>query len=167
MDYVVSSYTPTLTALLRARQNTRTYSATQMRLLLVTAERAQDQTLPPLRHVAEEAQNITKAASSAGAFVSLQQDQEAVLTALVSSNVVHMACHGVQHRTEPHKSHFCLSSGNLSVSELMGVDLKHAFFAFLSACETAKGNRKHADEVVHLAATMLFAGFKSIIATMW
>jgi CHAT domain-containing protein len=49
----------------------------------------------------------------------------------------------------------------------MEMNLKHAFVAFLSACETAKGDRTYADEVVHLAATMLFAGFKSVIATMW
>jgi CHAT domain-containing protein len=49
----------------------------------------------------------------------------------------------------------------------MDADLGDAFFAFLSACETAKGDHDYADEAVHLAASMLFAGFKSVIATMW
>jgi CHAT domain-containing protein len=47
------------------------------------------------------------------------------------------------------------------------VDMRSAFFAFMSGCETAKGDETHVDEVVHLAATMLFAGLKSLVATMW
>jgi CHAT domain-containing protein len=39
--------------------------------------------------------------------------------------------------------------------------------AFLSACETAKGDEKSPDEAMHLAATMIFAGFRGVIATMW
>jgi hypothetical protein len=81
--------------------------------------------------------------------------------------MVHLACHGIQDLTEPHRSHFSLTNGDLTVARLMETDLKHAFFAFLSACETARGDPKHADEVVHLASTMLFAGLKSIVATMW
>jgi CHAT domain-containing protein len=90
-----------------------------------------------------------------------------LLACLPSANILHIACHGVQHATEPHKSHFCLSDGRLTVTELMEMDFKDACFAFLSACETAKGDRQYADEAVHLASTMLFAGFKSIVATMW
>jgi CHAT domain-containing protein len=40
-------------------------------------------------------------------------------------------------------------------------------FAFLSACETAKGDRSQPDQAVHLAASLLFCGFRSVIATMW
>ena len=42
--------------------------------------------------------------------------------------------------------------------------------AFLSACETAKGDSKTPDEAIHLAATLLFqlfAGFRGVVATMW
>jgi CHAT domain-containing protein len=141
-----------------------------MTLLGIAAERAQDLHLPRLTHVAEETQHIVDFASSVGASVSLPDSmttQEEVVAMFQSANVVHLACHGVQHPTEPHKSHFCLSSGILTVSELMEMDLKDACIAFLSACETAKGDKEHADEAVHLAATMLFAGFTSVVATMW
>jgi CHAT domain-containing protein len=39
--------------------------------------------------------------------------------------------------------------------------------AFLSACETAKVHKNVPDEAMHLAATLLFAGFRGVIATMW
>jgi CHAT domain-containing protein len=49
----------------------------------------------------------------------------------------------------------------------MDLDLKDAFLAFLSACETAKGDKEQPDQTVDLAAAMLFVGFRSVIATMW
>ena len=42
-----------------------------------------------------------------------------------------------------------------------------AEFAFLSACQTASGAETLPDEVVHLTASMLFMGYRSVIATMW
>jgi CHAT domain-containing protein len=39
--------------------------------------------------------------------------------------------------------------------------------AFLSACETAKGDEGTPDEAMHLAAAVLFAGFRGVVATMW
>jgi CHAT domain-containing protein len=141
-----------------------------VKLLLIAAERAHNLSLPPLRFVPQEIRTITEVASVAKVSA-LTADKATTSARLVVSlqaaNFVHLACHGIQHSSEPHKSEFSLSSGSLTVSQLMAIDLKDAFFAFLSACETAKGDRKHADEVVHLAATMLFAGFKSVVATMW
>jgi CHAT domain-containing protein len=55
----------------------------------------------------------------------------------------------------------------LTVSMLMELNLPNAFFAFLSACETAKGDSAQPDQVIHLAATMLYVGYRSIVGTMW
>jgi CHAT domain-containing protein len=49
----------------------------------------------------------------------------------------------------------------------MEFELDRPWFAYLSACETAKGDAKQPDQVMHLAAAMLFAGFKHVVATMW
>jgi hypothetical protein len=49
----------------------------------------------------------------------------------------------------------------------MELKLDNAFLAFLSAGETAKGDRMQPDQAMHLAAAMLFSGFKSVVATMW
>jgi hypothetical protein len=90
-----------------------------------------------------------------------------VADVLKSTNITHIACHGTQDAADAHSSGFCLSDGNLTVSHLMDLDLKDAFFAFLSACETAKGDEKQPDQTIHLAAAMLFVGFRSVVATMW
>lgn len=169
-DYFVSSYTPTLTALLRAQQGSRMFPSAHVKVLTIAAVNAHSSIGPRLRYVPQEVQALLEIAEKAGASCRSEEGLSApahVLNMINSTNMVHFACHGNQHHSEPHESHFCLTTGNLSVSELMKADMKDAFFAFLSACETAKGDSVHADEVVHLAATMLFAGFRSVVATMW
>ena len=92
---------------------------------------------------------------------------EAVLDELVRASILHLACHGQQHPSNPLQSGFRLRNGTLSVAALMRLHLPNAILAFLSACETAKGEETQPDQAVHLAATMLFVGFQSVIATMW
>ena len=45
--------------------------------------------------------------------------------------------------------------------------MPNASLAFLSACETAMGAEDLPDEAMHLAASLLFAGFGGVVATMW
>jgi CHAT domain-containing protein len=55
----------------------------------------------------------------------------------------------------------------LTVSKLMSLNLPRSFVAILSACETAKGDASQPDQAIHLTATMLYAGFRSVIGTLW
>jgi CHAT domain-containing protein len=89
------------------------------------------------------------------------------LKQLPGASLVHMACHGQQDRNNPLESGFILSDGLLTVRQLMQLNLTEAYFAFLSACETAKGDVSQPDQNIHLAAAMLFAGFRTIVGTMW
>jgi CHAT domain-containing protein len=97
----------------------------------------------------------------------------AALDHLRESSIVHFACHGVQDSQNPLHSGLLLSDGRLKVSELMRADNrvesqeKMMRLAFLSACETAKGDEELPDEAMHLAATLMFAGFSGVVATMW
>jgi CHAT domain-containing protein len=65
------------------------------------------------------------------------------------------------------KSGFILQDGMLTISKLMSLNLPKAFLAVLSACETAKGDLSQPDQAIHLAAAMVYVGFKSVLATMW
>jgi CHAT domain-containing protein len=60
-----------------------------------------------------------------------------------------------------------MQDGGFSIQDLIELNLPHAVLAYLSACETAKGDERAPDQAVHLAASMLFCGFRSVIATMW
>ena len=83
----------------------------------------------------------------------------AVLDALPEYSVVHFACHGVQDLCEPLNSGLILHEDRLTLSKLMHTKLPNAQLAFLSACETAKGEENYPDEAVHVAAGMLAARF--------
>jgi hypothetical protein len=82
------------------------------------------------------------------------------------AHILHMACHGIQH-SDPLRSAFLLQDGRLSIEDVMQLNLPDAFLAFLSACHTAKGDHNAPDQAVHLAASMLFCGFRSVVGTMW
>jgi CHAT domain-containing protein len=90
---------------------------------------------------------------------------------LRDSSIVHFTCHGVQDVINPLNSGLILADGRLKVSELMrtsDAELKSGLrLAFLSACETAKGDKTVPDEALHLTATLLFAGFRGVVGTMW
>lgn len=90
-----------------------------------------------------------------------------VISKLPGVNLLHMACHGHQNLSNPLESGFACADGTLTVAKLMALNLPSALFAFLSACETAKGDQAQPDQVIHLAAAMLFVGFKSVIGTLW
>jgi CHAT domain-containing protein len=141
-----------------------------MQVTTIAVARAHDVALPRLRFVTRECQDVADIACGAGAIIkSMDQSDtnDKVIDALTVADIVHFSCHGIQDSAQPHESRFCLGRGNLTVADLIEIKLQDAFLAFLSACETAKGAREHADEAVHLAASMLFAGFKSVVATMW
>jgi len=65
------------------------------------------------------------------------------------------------------ESGFLLHDKVLTLSEIAKMSLPKADFAFLSACQTAMGDEKVAEEAVHLAAGMFLLGCRGVIATTW
>jgi hypothetical protein len=92
---------------------------------------------------------------------------EGILQLIPDATILHLACHGIQNVSKPLESGFIMHDRMMQVADLLRLDLPKARLAFLSACETAQGDMKRPDEVLHLAATMLYAGFKSVVGTMW
>jgi CHAT domain-containing protein len=174
-DYVVSSYTPTLSALHRARANLAPITRGRSLVLLAAGapETVPSLNMPFLDDVQSEIADVTRLARATDQIQVIEYGRTSaakiheVVDALPRADIVHLACHGVQDLADPLKSGFCLGDGKLSVSELMVIKLEHPFLAFLSACETAKGDRNQPDQVIHLAAAMLFCGFPNVVATMW
>lgn len=68
----------------------------------------------------------------------------------------------------PLESALFLHDGKLTISRMQSIHRTiPASLAFLSACQSAMGDESQPDEVIHLAAAMLSAGFQSTIGTMW
>ncbi len=67
----------------------------------------------------------------------------------------------------PLQTSIFLHDGPFELSEIMKKNLPNSGFAFLSACQTSTGDRNLPEEVVHLVAGMLAAGYRSVVGTMW
>jgi CHAT domain-containing protein len=93
--------------------------------------------------------------------------KERVLQGMEDCNWLHLACHGIQQPTEPTKSSLVLEDGNLTLEEIIKLNLPNAEFAFLSACQTTTGDENLSEEAVHIAGGMLLAGYRGVVATMW
>src|SRR6266545_6919067 len=65
-----------------------------------------------------------------------------VLESMEKFPCIHLACHASQDATNPLKSSIYLHDGPLELSEIMKKNLHCADFAFLSACQTSKGDTK-------------------------
>ena len=92
---------------------------------------------------------------------------DVVLDSLESCSWVHLACHASQEIENPLRSAIHLYDRPLTLSEIMKKKLPNAGLAFMSACQTSSGDEKLPEEAVHLAAGMLAAGYRSVVATMW
>jgi CHAT domain-containing protein len=167
-NYVVSSYTPNFPALYRIlKQTTSTTAQTEPRMLILA--HAARGSLP---HAHVEVNTIRRVVPPQYMLESLLPEQapsvEDALAALPHASILHLACHGHQDQVDPLQSGFELANGRLTLAQLMRVrSPRHAQLAYLSACESAAHDRARPEERLNLAATMLLAGFKSVVATMW
>ncbi|KAI0031641.1 CHAT domain-containing protein, partial [Vararia minispora EC-137] len=164
-NHVVSSYTTTLSAL------SRSHSAPMSQINILVVSQPKTPGFGALPGTSEEVERI-KCYFSQEQLVHLEDSAATVKTVLDamdarSPRMLHLACHGVQDSARPTDSAFMLYDGPLSLSALMTKTTEGAELAFLSACQTATGDEKLAEEAVHLAAGMLAVGYRAVIGTMW
>ncbi|VDB91021.1 unnamed protein product [Peniophora sp. CBMAI 1063] len=165
-DFVVSSYTPSLAALLRCREAVRPHYR-QPEVLVIAQSNTEGCT--PLPYTQEEHKRIGSLFPEATFTVLSDQDatRKHVIDAMQQNTWVHLACHGYQDLKNPTQSAFALDDGPLTLFKLMGTIIESSELAFLSARETAVGDENIPEESAHLAAGMLAVGFKGVVATMW
>ncbi|KAG0700837.1 CHAT domain-containing protein [Suillus ampliporus] len=165
----ISSYTPSLTALIKARRS-------HDRSLPVSFA-AIGQNHPPGHEFpltcVEPELNLVQSLLPPSPTVSftkvtsVESTKSAALRTLRDNHWIHFACHGTQNFVEPFKSAFLMRDQPLQLLDISHTDLSRHEFAFLSACKTAVGNVETPDEAIHLAAGLQFSGVKSVIGTFW
>ncbi|KAI9573087.1 TPR-like protein [Boletus coccyginus] len=169
-DFVVSSYVPTL-SMLAVSPNFSTPPSGDLRLLAVRQPSSDG--LPHLPGVATELTHIREVIrDSPSAHITLLESSdgtvEEVLSLMKEADWVHFACHGIQDATSPTDSGLCLADGRrLNLHDIITVSRPRGGLAFLSACQTAKGDAHLSDEAIHITAGMLFAGYGGVVGTMW
>jgi hypothetical protein len=163
LDRVISSYTPTLRALIEARSATA--PAGDPRLLLVTVDRAGDESLLPA--VAREREMLGKL--FADRCTSLDGPDATIANvraALPDHSWMHISCHANQLLDNPSRGGLRLHDGTLTIAEISR-GRYHGEFAYLSACKTATGGLGLADEAITLAAALHYTGYQHVIGTLW
>lgn len=164
LDRAVSSYTPTLRALLEARRSSAADRQLD-RLLVVDVP-----DLPGLKR-------IDNAAERTALFDAFPDDRRTVLDAAKATpsavrnelplhRWVHFSCHGTQDLADPSHGGLRLRDGDLTV-ESVATERFHGDFAGLSACKTAVGGVNLPDEAITLAAALHYTGYRHVVAALW
>ncbi|KAF6750902.1 CHAT domain-containing protein [Ephemerocybe angulata] len=162
-----SSYIPNIFAMLRRHNGDD--SGSKFQLLAVAQSNTPNQlplpqTIPEVDHL----KNHSVAKDFSTVLKNEEGSVERVKEELLKSQWAHFACHGVQDRVDGLKSALLLEGGNkLTLKDLVDLKIPLAEFAFLSACQSAKGDITLPEEHIHLAAGMIVAGYQGVVATMW
>ncbi|KAG0693255.1 CHAT domain-containing protein, partial [Suillus ampliporus] len=163
----ISSYTPTLTTLIRARQQVSRDASPQR---FVAIGQGNPDKGKELKCVAPELAVVALHVGPFVSFTSLADSHATVqgaLDALSHNEWLHLACHGMPNRQQAFESSFAMRDGPLMIKDIVRSHWQDPEFAFLSACHTTVGHEKSPDESIHLAAAVQFSGFRSVIGSMW
>ncbi len=162
LDRVVSSYTPTVRALLHARARP---AATGTGLVAVAMSQTPGQQSLPA--TVAEARALAAGRWRAVELMDGTARFDAVVAALARSGWAHFACHAISDPLSPSESRLLLHDRPLAVRDISRLRLQEAELAFLSACSTARGNEQLADEAIHIASAFQLAGYRNVVATLW
>jgi tetratricopeptide (TPR) repeat protein len=164
LDPVVSSYTPTLTALIQARG--RPGPTTDPPMLIVGVP-----DIPGVSHLPGVTGGVEMIMRTFGGtqtvLIGPAATRAAVLHAMGDHSWIHLACHGTHNTSDPTQSALQLYDGQLTVGAILTAQPVPAELAFLSASYTAIGGTEPADEAIHLAAALHTLGYRHVIATLW
>jgi CHAT domain-containing protein len=124
-----------------------------------------------LQFAEDEARTVTKLFPQSRLLVRKDASESNLKKAGSVFSLIHFATHGKFEADEPLRSGLYLAKdaendGVLTVSELYSMRLDTDLVT-LSACETGLGKVSNGDDVVGLTRGFLYAGSRSIIASLW
>ncbi|KAG1794293.1 CHAT domain-containing protein [Suillus variegatus] len=165
----ISSYTPSLTALIKARASHVKSPLVPFVAIGQDCPAGASSTLDAVEPELELVRRLLPPPPtvSFSKITSVDATRSRALRALRDNTWLHLACHGTQNIVEPFKSAFLMRDEPLSLLDITQTNLSRHEFAFLSACQTAVGTFSTPDEVIHLAAGLQFAGVNSVVGTLW
>jgi hypothetical protein len=185
IDRVISSYTPTISALRHARRPGT--AAGPESALIVAMPTTPGLPGGRLRFVPDEVRLLTTRLADSITLIEPEAPERDVANVLAdletvptranvfahlrTQAVAHFACHGVNDPADPSRSCLLLHDHRdrpLTVSSLSSLHLDHVYLAYLSACNTAlSASSQLIDEAIHLASGFQIAGYPHVIATLW
>ena len=165
-DLYITSYTPSLSALIESRKGSQRVFEKPSLLLVAQPDSSLPGVTGEIKVIQERALNARVAMAG---LVSNEATPSSVLEGLRGSQFAHFACHGVLEAGKPFEASFKLHGGSrLTLLDIVQSRLPDAEFAFLSCCHAAEITADSiSDEALHLTAAMQYCGFRSVVGTMW
>jgi CHAT domain/Tetratricopeptide repeat len=168
-DQWVCSYTPTLRALIEARIRAARTGGTPGRMLAIALPDTPG--LPELPQAEMEVEQVARFAPGVTILTAGLATRARLLADLPRHSFLHFAGHGMQDPDDAASGALYTydhrEAGPVTLADLAQLHLTDARLAFLSACEAAVGSYDAPDEAIHLAGSLLLAGFTHVIATQW
>ncbi|KAK0731979.1 CHAT domain-containing protein [Lasiosphaeris hirsuta] len=174
IDRAISSYTPSIKALLHTQSLPANPDPTGGRALLVSMPKTPGCT--PLPKASEELTKVAKLLKplTSRAPAKLKHPSKpTVLTHLQSCTIFHFTGHSVSDATDPSSSRLLLTdwqTSPLTVRDLAALDRRASppHLAYLSACSTgANAAPRLQDEAITLMTACQAAGFRHAVGSLW
>ncbi|KAG9123475.1 hypothetical protein FRC07_014890 [Ceratobasidium sp. 392] len=152
-NYVISSYTPSLTALLVQPQSKDDFQG-----VALVEQSLDTKHGPPLPGARAEIDSVFQHCGKwpVTRLEGSSATCDAVLQCMKQHSWIHFACHASQNYAEPMTSSFFLHDRPLDIKTIVKQFMGRKGLAYLSACSSAEGDKELPEESIHLAS-----------ATMW
>ncbi len=173
LDRFSVRYAPSIPVLLELQEEGRRTDSRSLRekraLVIASPEIGGD--LPPLPAAAEEGKIVASHFDSVESLVGKSALASILRGDLRRFDVLHFATHGAVSATTPLETGLVLRGVDgkaelVGVPEVLDFDLS-AQLVVLSACSTSEGPRREGEGVESLARAFLFAGSRSVVASLW
>ena len=169
VERVISSYTPTLRALLQARKQAKRRGSPALssdKMLVVAPS-----DIPGALPLASANKDITLLEQLMGSEQITVLNHASATRATVLDHIsryrwIHYSGHGTQDLRQPWAGGLSLADGTLTVRD-MSLSNNACEFAFLSACKTATGGAEITNEVITLASALQYTGCQHVVASLW
>jgi hypothetical protein len=134
--------------------------------VLIVADPASRE-MPALDGAAEELGALAGIWPQARVLREAEATRPAVLAALPEASLIHLACHGMSDDRDPLDSRLVLADGDLTMADVMALQLRPGCLVVLSACQTAVRDPSVPNEAMSLAMGFLAAGAATVVASLW
>jgi CHAT domain-containing protein len=116
---------------------------------------------------AEEVQAVLEGFRQVKYLPGKEATVEAVKAEMQKAHVLHFSTHGIAGWGQAEQSRLKLADGDLTLSNIFGLDLNQTRLAVLSACETGVPGTELIEEMIGLPAGMMQAGVPGVIGSLW
>jgi CHAT domain-containing protein len=128
---------------------------------------------PSIHEASDEVNAIGRLYPGRSKVVAQQAASKADVKTWVSNNdVVHFSVHGSFNSRDPLLSYLQFKEaadddGRLTAAEMFGLPLQKNSLVVLSACETGRVEATHANEVLGMVRSLLYAGAGRLVLSEW